>query len=102
MFTRDASPFVYDELLKYLHANNLYNNVVSYEDDLQSMILKVESGKGITFLTALSLRSSANKIHVLNFEYNKIKINVNLSLVWKENNKNPSLSLFLEESTFFP
>lgn len=99
MFHRHTSPYVFDMLMKYLQDNNLYNNIVSYENDLQSMLLKVESGKGITFLTALSLRSSASKIHLLDFDYDRKETNVNLALVWKKENRNPSLSLFLAENS---
>ncbi|MDF2678319.1 MAG: transcriptional regulator, LysR family [Bacillota bacterium] len=96
MFDRNASPYVYDELVKYLHVNNLFDNIVSYESNLQNMLLKVESRKGITFLTDLSLRTCSN-MHVLNFEYDQKRINVNLSFVWKKDNKNPALSLFLND-----
>lgn len=98
LFNRHASPYVYDCIMRLLQKHHLYHNIVSFENDLQSMLLKVESGKGITIVTALSLRSSANKIRVINFAYDRENVNVNLALIWKKDNNNPSLQLFLQDT----
>lgn len=94
-FQRNASPNAYDWILKYLRKYNLHHNIVSYENDLQSLLLKVVSGKGVAIVSKLALMPS-DRIKMVHFQYDHNEYNVNLSLIWKKDNKNPSLSLFLQ------
>lgn len=100
MFKQEASPFIYDVLIKYLRTNGLYNNIVSYENDLQSMILKVEAGKGITFTTELSLGSFTKNINLVDFDYDRANVKTDLVLAWRKDYENPSLSLFLDDIVY--
>lgn len=93
-FQRHASPFAFDWMVSWFKKYGLHKNIVSYEKDMQSMLYKVVAGKGVAFVSSSAIMPS-DKIKKIEFIFKDNQINVNLYLIWKSENRNPSLLLFL-------
>ncbi len=95
LLKREESPQGFDYILALCSDHGYSPNIVSQEERIETVLMLVEAGKGITILLEhLSSYASPS----LQFKYledaNQI---IDIVACWKKSNTNPSLSLFIDE-----
>ncbi len=95
-FHPSVLPVDYEAMSDCLRGHGIYKNIVAFCDDLQSMLYQVITGNGVAFVMEKEFVPS-DKIRKLYFDnYEISKLNTNLYLMWREENRNPALSCLLQ------
>lgn len=71
-------------------------NAISFENDLQNILLKVAAGKGLSIMSTLFVNWAIENVHVANLEYEPNEIDVNIVMAYKKDNRNPALALLMQ------
>ncbi|MDD3314919.1 MAG: LysR family transcriptional regulator, partial [Syntrophaceticus sp.] len=94
LFPRHLAPTYFDWIVKSILGNNQHTIIL--ESDLRNILLQVGSGKAISILATLYLKSKPKNVHIVKLEYVRNEININLILSWIKTNNNPLLPLLLQ------
>ena len=97
LFSRYMSPVYYDWITTSIIDKDRHD--ILHESDVDNILLKVAAGKGVSILSTLFLKSVTEKVHVVNLEYDRGDMNVNMMLSCKTANNNPSLALLLRSAS---
>lgn len=98
MLEDKLSPIPMKCILNEIEKFGVKIKVERYVDDIFTMFLLINSGKGVAFVSADALLSFRAMPGIRAVEIEEAEnIDVSLSLVYNSENKNPALSAFLEE-----
>ncbi|NOU74538.1 hypothetical protein GC098_24600 [Paenibacillus sp. LMG 31458] len=94
---RNESPYVYDYLLALLTNNGISPNIVSQPERIDTVLLLVEAGVGITVMPKHLIVYENPALRFLEIEGGNEDITIDIVATWKKTNLNPTISLFLKE-----
>jgi DNA-binding transcriptional LysR family regulator len=93
-FPRAVAPLAYDRLLSACHAAGLTLNIVQEGNNPTTMLSLVAGGIGLTFTFKSVERRKPDNV-VLR-EVDDLRLTMDLSAIWREDNKLPALQRFIE------
>ncbi|MCC8150597.1 MAG: LysR family transcriptional regulator [Lachnospiraceae bacterium] len=103
LFERSYSPLTVDYTINMCLQHGFSPTVVHYASDPQTLLLSVSSGKGVAFLSerATYLYSAASAAYqsfagLKILDIDDCDLDFDVVIVYKKDNKNPFLSVFLE------
>ena len=95
MLEREVSPAGFDLLLAACANHGFSPNLVNTASHIEAVLMMVDAEIGITILPKYFQLYASPTLRFINIEGDDFKVDVLAS--WKKINKNPSLSLFIEE-----
>ena len=95
MLEREVSPPGFDLLMAACANNGFSANLVNTASHIEAVLMMVDAEMGITILPKYFQLYASPTLRFINIEGDDFKFDVLAS--WKKINKNPSLSLFIEE-----
>lgn len=95
MLDREEAPPGFDLLLATCANHGFSPNLVSTASRIEAVLMMVDAEIGITILPKYLQLFAPPSLRFINIEGDNLKVDVLAS--WKKINKNPSLSLFIEE-----
>jgi DNA-binding transcriptional LysR family regulator len=91
---RAAAPLIYDQVLSTCHDAGLTLNVVQEGDNETTMLSLVAGGIGLSFNLKSAERRKPDTVVLKEVE--DLRLTVELSAIWREDNKIPALQKFIE------
>jgi len=91
---RAAAPLYYDRVLTACHAAGLTLNVVQEGNNETTMLSLVAGGIGLSFTIKSAERRKPDSVVLKEVE--DLRLTVELSAIWREDNKVPALQKFIE------
>ena len=89
---RENSASTFEAMMKDCKKANFVPNIVTYTANIESALMLVEAGMGVSFFPKCCQNFNTN-IAFVTLEEDS---HVDLTIRWKKNNPNPSLSFFLD------
>ena len=93
-FPRAAAPLYYDRVLSACHAAGLTLNIVQEGNIDTTMLSLVAGGIGLSFTIKSAERRKPDSVVLKEVE--DLRLTVELSAIWREENKVPALQKFIE------
>ena len=93
-FPRAAAPLYYDRVLSACHAAGLTLNIVQEGNNETTMLSLVAGGIGLSFTIKSAERRKPDSVVLKEVE--DLRLTVELSAIWREDNKLPALQKFIE------
>jgi DNA-binding transcriptional LysR family regulator len=94
LIARDEAPQTYDLIKKMCMENGFRPNIVSETRFLDTNLLLVEGGLGVTILPSSMKAFASSKVLFLDLE--GIEAEFDIVAVWKRTNENPAIARFME------
>ncbi len=83
------------DLLYILHAYHISEGKIKYVPNQESALLQARLGKGVALLSTEAVQIEEYGLRVINFERNSSVENMALVAVWKRENLNPFVAMFM-------
>jgi DNA-binding transcriptional LysR family regulator len=93
-FPRPAGPLLYDRVLSACEAAGVRLNIVQEANNLTTILSLVAGGIGLSFSIKSAARTKPDSVVLREIEGLHIKIE--LSVIWRDDNKLPALQKFIE------
>jgi DNA-binding transcriptional LysR family regulator len=91
---REAAPFYYDRVLSACHAAGLTLNIAQEGNNETTMLSLVAGGIGLSFTIKSAERRLPDSVALKEVE--DLRLTVELSAIWRDDNKTPALQKFIE------
>lgn len=93
MLERKEAPQTFDFIIEICTAHGFYPKIVKQTSRIETVLLLIDSGEGISILPKYLLAYATPSLLFKNIEGD---YKVELVVIWKKNNPNPSIPLFIE------
>ena len=95
MLTRDQHSKALEHTLQLCESKGFHPNVVKEASDIETALLMVELGIGIFIAPRHHIVNANPNVYFINLEDDDCRIDIDI--VWKKNNSNPSILPFIKE-----